>query len=111
MATLTDANRLRALVGEPVPDGGTAADTLFSTLEVQDLLSRNGTVDKALGEAWEMKAGKLSTLVDVQDGDQRRALSQAHAHALQMAKFYYDRGSVGPARTRIHTITREGFQG
>ena len=111
MANVTDADRLRALVGEAIPETGTAADTLFTSVEIQDLLARNGDVEKALGEAWEMKAGKLSDLVDIQDGDQRRSLSQAHAQALRLAKWYYDRGQVGIAKTRIHRIQREGFQG
>ena len=111
MATQTNADRLRSLLGEVIPDGGTDADSLLSDDEVADLLSRHGTVDKALPEAWGIKAAKLSNLVDVTEGDQRRSLSQAHRQALEMTKHYGDTGGASGGRTRINRIVRTGFSG
>lgn len=113
MASVTPADRLRTRVGEPIPLGGTAADTLFSDLEIRDLLFRNGDdVDDCMVEAWEIKAAKLSTLVDISEGDQRRSLSQAYTAALKQAEYFkkHDSSSSGP-RTSIHRIDRGGFQG
>jgi hypothetical protein len=110
---LSDADHLRALLGESIPEGGTAADTLFSSNEVNDLLEKySDNLDRALAEGWEAKAAKLSDLVDIQDGDQRRWTSQAAAQALRMAKHFIEKANVGPARTKVRQIRRPGgFQG
>jgi len=112
MAAITDTDRLRALIGESIPEGGQDSDTLFSVDEIADLLTRHGTVEKSLGEAWEMKAAKLSNLVDVYEGDQRRLLSQSARQALEMAKYFTGKDGVGTPKTRVHRIRRDGiFQG
>jgi hypothetical protein len=105
VAAITDEERLRKLLGESIPDGGAASDTLFSDDEITDLLGRHSTVEASLGEAWEMKAAALADLVTTVEGSSQRKLSDLHDHALAQAKYY--RGDLGGlGRTRIGTITR-----
>lgn len=100
MAAITDSQRLRKLLGESIPDGGSADDTLFSDDEITDLLVRHTTVEACLSEGWEMKAAALADLVTTVEGSSQRKLSDLHDHALAQAKYY------GSGSTRIGTITR-----
>jgi len=105
---LTDENRLRGLLGEPIPDGGTAADTLFTDERIQDFLEiAGGDLDRAAYEGWREKAAQLSNLVDVTDGNASRKMSDLLDHANQMVKIYL-RSSSGPTegRTRVGRIIR-----
>lgn len=102
---VTEENRLRKLLGESIPTGGTAADTLFSDEEISDLLSRHTTVENSLGEGWEMKAAALADLVTTVEGSSQRKLSDLHDHAIAQAK-YYRGGSGGAGTTRIATVAR-----
>lgn len=102
---LTDDERLRSLLGESVPTDGTDEDTMFSNAEITDLLQRSDNVDDALAEGWKIKAGRLSTLVDTVEGASRRAMSDAHLHAMKMVEFYTTKDPAR-VRTRIRKITR-----
>lgn len=105
---LTDIDRLRSLLGEEVPDGGTDSDTLFSDEKIDDLLLLAGQdVERAAYEGWRIKAAKLSDLVDITEGNASRAMSDAHKHALDMIR-HFQRSSGGPTegRTRIGSIRR-----
>ena len=107
---ITDADRLRSLLGEGISEGGSESDTLFTNEQIDDLLTRWGSVEDALGEGWETKAAMLVDLVDTAEGDQRRSLSQAHEQALKMAAYYVKKGVAG-GRTRSFRIERPRFQG
>lgn len=108
---VTDADRLRNLLGEVIPSGGSASDTLFSDETIEDLLDRYDTVQSCLAEAWDIKASALADLVDTSEGDSKRAMSQAFKNAQERAKhFQGSEGSSAPS-TRIASITREGWQG
>lgn len=105
---ITDADRLRDLLGEAIPEGGDESDTLFTDEKIDDLLSTaNGDVERAAYEGWRVKAAQLSDLVDLTEGNASRAMSDAHAHALDMVK-HFQRASGGPTegRTRIGRIRR-----
>lgn len=105
---ITDADRLRGLLGEEIPEGGDETDTLFTDERITDLLTMTGdNVERAAYEGWRIKAAKLSDLVDITEGNASRAMSDAHAHALDMIK-HYQRASGGPTegRTRIGRIKR-----
>lgn len=105
---LTDADRLRGLLGEEIPEGGDESDTLFTDERIDDLLTMTGNdVERAAYEGWRIKAARLSDLVDITEGNASRAMSDAHAHALDMIK-HYQRASGGPTegRTRIGRIKR-----
>lgn len=105
---LEESDRLRQLLGEQVPDGGSVADTLFSDDEIEDLLERGGgDAERAAYEGWRVKAAKLSSLVDNTEGNVQRKFSQLLTNANIMMK-NYSRSSAGPTegRTRIGQIKR-----
>lgn len=105
---LTDQDRLRGLLGEPIPEGGSASETLFSDLEIQDLLTQaGGNLDRAAYEGWRIIAAHFAQLVDTADGNASRAMSDLHDHAIKMIAMY-GRSSQGPTegRTRIGRIRR-----
>lgn len=104
----TPDQRLRGLLGESIPDGGTAADTLFSNAEIEDLLGQFPDVERAAYEGWREKAAKLSNLVDTTEGNSQKKFSQLLANANDMVKIYA-RSTGGPTegRTRIGRIRRE----
>lgn len=105
---ITDVDRLRDLLGEGIPEGGDESDTLFTDEKINDLLlSAGNDVERAAYEGWRVKAARLSDLVDITEGNASRAMSDAHAHALDMIK-HYQRASGGPTegRTRIGRIRR-----
>lgn len=102
---LTDSDRLRALLGEEIPDGGDETDTLFTDEEISDLLSQYGTPTAAEGQGWKIKAGKLSYTVDIIEGSTARKGNQAFEHAMKMASSF---GGVGAGKgpARVHLIQR-----
>lgn len=105
---LSDAERVRQLLGESIPTGGDASDTLFTDEEIDSLLAdSNNDVERSAYEGWRAKAAKVANLVDVTEGNASRAMSDLHAHALDMVKLYA-RSSAGPTegRTRIGRIRR-----
>lgn len=105
---LTAADRLRNMLGEPIPEGGTAADTLFTDEQIADFLDQGGgDVERAAYEGWRVKAAHFANLVDVTDGNASRAMSDLLGHANDMVKIYL-RASGGPTegRTRIGRIVR-----
>ncbi len=109
----TDADRLRQIVGEPVPSGGTPSDTLFSDAEVTDFITRaGGDLDLAAQYAWEAKAARYANLVNVSEGNSARDMSDLHKQALTMVKFWSEKNgaTVGESigRVRIKRIVRPG---
>lgn len=105
---ITDAERLRQLLGEVVPPGGTAADTMFTPAEIQDFLDSTNSLKAAAASGWLAKAGAYAGLVTTTEGTSRRALSDLHDHAIAMLKVYGADSSVptSSGRTRIHQIVR-----
>lgn len=105
---LTADHKLRALLGESIPDGGTAADTLFSDEEIETLLAdANDDLDRAAYEGWRQKAASLANLVNVTDGNASREMGKLLDNAEKMVRIYL-RSSSGPTegRTRIGRIVR-----
>lgn len=107
----TDQDRLRALLGEDIPDEGQAADTLFKDSEIQEFLDGTPNLDRAAYEGWRVKAARLSNLVDTTDGNIQRKFSQLLDHANDMVKLY-SRTSSGPTegRTRVGRAVRPGVE-
>ena len=111
---VTDEERLRALIGESIPEGKDENATLFSDDELTDLLDRYGSVEGALGEAWQQKAAILVNLVTTTEGSSSRKLSDMHKAAMAMVKMYGGAGDgdgggvpIGSAGvTRVHRIVR-----
>lgn len=104
---LTDTDRLRGLLGESIPDGGTEKDTMFSDEEIQDFLDSTPDIERAAYEGWRVKAARLSTLVDTTEGNSQRKFSQAYDKAMEMVKSYArSAGGSTEGRARVGTIRR-----
>ena len=103
MSAATD--RIRQLLGEEIPIGGSDTDTLFLDGQIDDLLVTEGSVDAAVAEGWRIKAAKLATLVDTAEGTSKRAMSDLHKNALAMFESYTGGASAG--KTRIHKLERD----
>jgi hypothetical protein len=107
----TTSQRLRALIGESIPEGKTDADTMFSDLEVADLLEEGGQdIQAAAYYGWREKAANYARLVNVNEGNAARELSDLHRQALRMMdRFvgYVPTSSRG--RARIGRLVREVF--
>jgi hypothetical protein len=101
---VTDVERLRGYLGEVIPAGGSASDTLFTADQIDDLLARHGSVEAARREGLELKAAALATLVTTVEGSSTRKLSDAHRAILSQIKAL---GPSGSSRTRIHRIMRD----
>lgn len=104
---VSDAERLRALLGEQIPEGGSATDTLFSDAEIVDLLETEGSVERAALGGWRVKAAHFANLVNVTEGNASREMSDLLKNAQEMIKLY-TRSSTGPTegRTRVGRIRR-----
>lgn len=105
--SLVDQVRLNA--GETIPDGGSASDTNFPDETIQDLLTQNNQlVNRTTAAVWRAKAAIFAGLVDVQEGNSSRKMSQAYETALAQAKYWagLPEGSPVIGRTRIATNRR-----
>jgi hypothetical protein len=107
---VTEEALLRALLGEDIPAGGSDADTLFTDQEIADLVGVWGSAEFAKARGWEVKAARLSHLVDITEGSTNRTLSKAFDHALKMAQSLAA-GTLGGTGTkgnvRVHRIVRD----
>jgi hypothetical protein len=109
---LDPSDRLRSMLGEDIPDGGSAADTMFSDLEIADLLETfPENLERAAYEGWRVKAARLASLVDSTEGNSQHKFSQLRTNAEEMIKLY-TRTSSGPTegRTRVGRIVRPGVE-
>src|SRR5690349_10376260 len=103
----TRVTALRMTIGERIPAGGTADDTLFSEEELLAIINNTSTPDGAALMAWEAKRAELSNLVNVTDGAASRALSDAFEHANEMVIYYTRKTNGRSGRTRLGKIVRE----
>lgn len=86
---ITDEDRLRSMLGEEIPSGGTEEDTLFTSEKVVDLLTAaGGDLNQASVAGWRLKAAHFANLVNVTEGNSSRAMSDLHTNALAMAAHY-----------------------
>lgn len=105
---LSDAERVRQLLGEAAGPDGDVSTTLFTDEEITGLLTTaGGDVERAVYEGWRVKAAHFSNLVNVTEGNASRAMSDLMDHALKMMAGYA-RSTAGPTegRTRIGKIRR-----
>lgn len=105
----TPAQRVRALLGESVPVGGDETNTMFSDAEIDDFVEQG--VDDVYASAywgWIEKAANYSRLVDVNEGNAARSLSDLHRQALRMiTRFEAYVPTPGRGRARMGNIIRE----
>lgn len=104
--------RLRAKLGESVPNGGDTSESFFTDDQITSMLQAASTLDHAILDGWETKMAHWANLVTVVDGASSRELTELMNHAEAMIKYYGDKINEGPGgsthtRTRIGRIVRE----
>lgn len=87
--------RLRKLLDEKIPAGGTEADTRFLDADLDELLLEADSIFEAASVGWTMKAGMYQAeMGDVermtlgQETEQMVALKERQEYALKMADKY-----------------------
>lgn len=89
---LTDSERLRQLLGERIPPGKTAEDTMFSEEEIEEFLVKGSEMTNPIEAAayygWQSKAAELSNYVNVIEGNSSREMGELHRQALRMVAQY-----------------------
>lgn len=105
----TDAEQVRAKLGESIPSGGSASDTMFTDAEIEDFLELgNSSVNAAAYYGWIEKAANYANLVNVNEGNAARELGELHRQALRMSdRFVGYVPTPSRGRARIGNITRQ----
>jgi hypothetical protein len=108
MATPEEVTALRGLLGEPIPDGGSDNDTMFTDGALMLLIDDAPDLDRAAWQGWRVKAANFANLVNVVDGASSREFSDLLANAQEMIKLYSrsSGGGLTVGRTRIGRIVR-----
>ncbi|RDY70317.1 hypothetical protein DXT76_13690 [Halobacillus trueperi] len=88
--------KLRKLLNEKVPSGGSEADTNFSDGELDDLLKDSPNVYTAASKGWTEKTALLQGDIEKYSaGDEQYTLTSLKdkmTHAMSMANHYRDMG-------------------
>jgi hypothetical protein len=104
-AQITD---VRENLGETIPEGETAAATLFTDEQITSWIDQGKGLPYATLLGWRKKMAHYANLVNVTDGAASRTFSDLFDHAAAMVKFWSDQ-VVNPAtkgRTRVGKIVR-----
>lgn len=84
--------RLRKLLNEVIPDGGTESDTQFFDADMNELLIEAQSIYSAAATGWTMKAGMLQGQIESYGVGQEKydmtSLRDQLTHALTMADKY-----------------------
>lgn len=99
MATQIQITMLRNRISEP--------DNVepYTDEALAEMIDELGSIGKTASEIWKIKAGELSTLVDISEGGSSRKNSDAYKAALAMAQVYDDTPApeTGPEARRATT--------
>jgi hypothetical protein len=99
MATTAERSTLRGKIGETIPPGGTAADTLVTDMQLDAWIDGSASMNAAALEGWEFKLAHWAGLVNVSDGASARALSDLMENAQYMIA-YFSKQLMGTTRSR-----------
>lgn len=92
---------LRRLIDEPSDSSKYDSTRLAGIIQ-----SHNGDLNLAAGQIWTEKAAKYSALVDMQEGESKRNLSDLMKNALQMAELCKNAANTGDTGVRPTTTSR-----
>jgi hypothetical protein len=110
----TDALRtkLRALLDERIPAGGSDADTRFSNGEIDTLLEEAASITLAASAGWSLKASWAMSnrggIEETAGGEERHrfvALKDYRDHCVQMAERYRKEGEAGSLLLEVDAPT------
>lgn len=88
MATEAE-ERLRLLLGEQIPDGGSEGDTFFTDAQITLMLANNSAdLNLSALEGWTMKMARYARNIDISEAGAERKLSQKYRQAREMAKYF-----------------------
>lgn len=92
--TPTLRTRLRKLLNETIPNGGTEADTQFTDAELDELLQESDSINSAAAAGWMEKAGTLQGDIESYSVGTEKydltSLKDRLNHAFAMAEQYSD---------------------
>ena len=87
--------KLRRLIDEVIPAGGTDQDTRFTDEELDEILAAASTIEEAAAECWERKAARAFSerggLEESRAGDESHrfvSLKEYRDHCLAMAELF-----------------------
>lgn len=105
---LTDAERLRQMLGESIPEGGTDEDTLFTNEQIADFLVRGTTLEHAAYHGWVAKVADLANLANTTEGQSRLDMGKLSENAEERLKFFQAAAELGSSdrRVKIKTLRR-----
>ena len=92
---------LRRLIDEPANSSKYGSDKLTEILQ-----NHGGDANLAAAQIWTEKAAVYSALVDMQEGDTKRNLSDMMTNALKMAKLCQDSANTGDTGIKPTTTSR-----
>jgi len=107
---ITNIDRLRQLLGENIPEGGTEDDTMFSDEQIEDFLNQgNSDIDASAYYGWKAKMAELANLVNVTEGNSSREMGELHKAAKRMTDMYAGFAPTsGRGRVKVGRIRRRG---
>ncbi|KOS64631.1 hypothetical protein FJQ98_14130 [Lysinibacillus agricola] len=95
--TIALRDRLRKMINDIIPKGGTDKDTTFSNAELDDMLRESESIYYAASEGWTIKAGLLEGDIEgYSAGNEKYELTKLQdrlAHALRMAQKYKEQAN------------------
>jgi len=101
-ATAENRDRLRALVDEPVPAGGSQYDTRFTDDQLDALLAGAYSVEGAAADGWMRKGGMLLNEMDGIESERQgqetysyASLKSQLAYTREMADYYRQQDIAG----------------
>jgi hypothetical protein len=90
--TVSIKKRLRKMINDMIPSGGTDNDVTFSDAELDDILRESENVYYAAYECWTIKAGMLQGDIESYSAGNEKydltSLKDKFEHALRMAQKY-----------------------
>lgn len=92
---------LRRLIDEPSDSSDYPSAKLTEILQ-----NHNGDLNLAAAAIWTEKAAKWSGLVDLQEGQTKRNLSDLMGNALTLAARFRDQANTGDTGQRPTTVSR-----
>lgn len=106
----------RLLLGERIPEGGTADDTNFSSEEIDHFIAKavggRFVAEQAAYYGWQSKMAEAANLITVSEGNAHREATELHRNAQRMVTQFLpyvgDTPVHGKGRGRVGQMRRPG---
>lgn len=99
-------SRLRKMINDMIPQGGSDSDATFSDAELDDVLKESSNINYAASELWTIKAGLLQCDIESYSAGNEKydltSLKDRLNHALSMAQKYKEQAeSMGKDQNSV----------